>query len=68
VKSPGNRAFHLGVRKDSFAAATDSISITRTNDGQLRSHAFDAGAVDFLRKPFAVEDLIRAIEAAVARS
>jgi FixJ family two-component response regulator len=36
--------------------------------GRLRAQAINAGAVDFLHKPFAVEDLIRAIEAAVARN
>jgi FixJ family two-component response regulator len=65
VRMPGMN----GLELQSYLNATDCrvpiVFISANDDDSARSRALDAGAVDFLKKPFSEDALLRAISASL---
>jgi FixJ family two-component response regulator len=68
VRVPGMNGLELQRRIAAANWRTPIIFITSHADGDARARALDAGAVDYLYKPFREEELLNAIDAALNHS
>ena len=68
VRMPGMSGLELQRRIVAANWRIPIIFITSYADGDARAKALEAGAVDYLYKPFREEDLINAIDAALKHS
>ncbi|HRN60934.1 MAG TPA: hybrid sensor histidine kinase/response regulator [Luteimonas sp.] len=62
---PGMDGFELlqEVRANAAWAALPAVFLTAAHDRELLLHAFDAGAVDYVTKPFMPEELLARVQA-----
>jgi FixJ family two-component response regulator len=67
VHMPGLSGVELHSRLTDLDNSLPIVFLTGHMDAAARTRAIAAGAVDFLQKPIGAEDLVRAVEAAVAR-
>jgi FixJ family two-component response regulator len=67
VRMPGMSGLDLQRQLLSADRRIPIIFITSHGDGDARARALEAGAVDFLYKPFREEALLKAIDAALNR-
>jgi FixJ family two-component response regulator len=67
VQLPGLNGLELQEKLRGLALPIPIIFITGHGDIPMSVRAMKAGAVDFLAKPFQDEDLLRAVEEAIAR-
>jgi len=67
VKLPGMNGLEFQARMESAGVDIPVIFITAHGDIPMTLRAMKAGAVEFLAKPFQKEDLLAAIEQALAR-
>jgi FixJ family two-component response regulator len=65
VRMPGMNGLDLQRQMLATNWSIPIIFITSHADDEARRRALDAGAVDFLYKPFREKDLLRAIDAAL---
>jgi FixJ family two-component response regulator len=65
VQMPGMNGLELQERLVASSFAIPIIFITAFNDGRARAQALEAGAVGYLIKPFADEELLNCIHAAL---
>jgi len=65
VRMPGMSGLELQRRMLASKWRIPIIFITSHADGDARTRAIEAGAVDFLYKPFCEENLVKAIDAAL---
>src|SRR5882672_576218 len=68
VRLPGMNGLELQRRIVAANWRIPIIFVTSHADGDAQAKALDAGAVDYLYKPFRDEQLLDAIEAALKRS
>ena len=68
VRMPGMSGLQLQRQIVAANWRIPIIFITSYADGDARAKALEAGAVDYLYKPFREEDLINAIDAALKHS
>jgi FixJ family two-component response regulator len=68
VRLPGMNGLELQRRIDAAKWRIPIIFITSHADGDARARALEAGAVDYLFKPFREEQLLDAIDAALKHS
>jgi FixJ family two-component response regulator len=68
VRMPGMSGLQLQRQIVAANWRIPIIFITSYADGDARAKALEAGAVDYLDKPFREEDLINAIDAALKHS
>ena len=68
VRLPGMNGLELQRRIVAANWRIPVIFITSHADGDARARALEAGAVDYLYKPFREEELLNAIDAALNRS
>jgi FixJ family two-component response regulator len=68
VRMPGMSGLELQRQIVAANWRIPIIFVTSYADGDERAQAFEAGAVDYLYKPFREEDLIKAIDAALKHS
>jgi FixJ family two-component response regulator len=68
VRLPGMNGLELQRRIVAANWRIPIIFITSHADGDARAKALDAGAVDYLYKPFREEELLNAIDAALNHS
>ena len=68
VRMPGMSGLELQRQIVTANWRIPIIFITSYADGDARAKALEAGAVDYLDKPFREEDLINAIDAALKHS
>src|SRR2546430_1877517 len=61
LRLPGMSGLELQSRLLAFNCSVPIVFITAHGDEQVRTRALDAGAVDFLQKPFTENSLFRAI-------
>jgi FixJ family two-component response regulator len=67
VRMPGMNGLDLQRQLVTTNCGIPIIFITSHADGDARARALEAGAVDFLYKPFREEALLKAIDAALNR-
>jgi FixJ family two-component response regulator len=67
VRMPGMSGLDLQRQLVATNCRIPIIFITSHGDGDARARALEAGAVDFLYKPFREEALLKAIDAALNR-
>jgi FixJ family two-component response regulator len=67
VHMPGLSGVELHSRLTDLDSSLPIVFLTGHMDAAARTRAIAAGAVDFLQKPIGAEDLVRVVEAAVAR-
>jgi FixJ family two-component response regulator len=67
VRMPGMSGLDLQRQLVATNCRTPIIFITSHGDGDARARALEAGAVDFLYKPFREEALLKAIDSALNR-
>jgi FixJ family two-component response regulator len=65
VQLPGMNGLELQRLLSIARYKTPIIFITAHGDEALRKHALDAGAVEFLYKPFSEESLLKAVDSAL---
>ena len=65
VRMPGMNGLDLQSRLVAANSKIPIIFITSHGDGAARARALEAGAVDFLYKPFREEGLLKAIDLAL---
>lgn len=68
VRMPGMNGLELQRQMVASNWHIPIIFITSHTDGDARARALEAGAVDFLYKPFRDEDLLNAIDRALKHS
>jgi len=68
VRLPGMNGLELQRRIAAANWRIPIIFITSHADGDARARALEAGAVDYLYKPFREEELLKAIDAALNHS
>ncbi len=68
VRMPGMNGLELQRQMVAANWRIPIIFVTSHADDDARARALDAGAVDFLSKPFREEDLLNAINAALKHS
>lgn len=68
VRLPGMNGLELQRRIAAANWRIPIIFITSHADGDARARALEAGAVDYLYKPFREEELLNAIDAALKHS
>lgn len=68
VRMPGMNGLELQRQMVAAKWHIPIIFITSYTDGDARARALEAGAVDFLYKPFRDEDLLNAIDRALKHS
>jgi FixJ family two-component response regulator len=68
VRLPGMNGLELQRRIVAANWRIPVIFITSHADGDARARALEAGAVDYLYKPFREEELLNAIDAALNHS
>ena len=68
VRLPGMNGLELQRRMDAGDWRIPIIFVTSHADGDARARALEAGAVDYLYKPFREEELLNAIDAALKNS
>lgn len=66
VRMPGMSGLELQERLAEIGSILPIVFITGHGDVEMAVHAMQAGAVDFLQKPFRDEELLRAIRRAIA--
>jgi FixJ family two-component response regulator len=67
VRMPGMNGLDLQRQLVATDCRIPIIFITSHGDGDARARALEAGAVDFLYKPFREEALLKAIDTALSR-
>ena len=67
VRMPGMSGLELQRRLNASDAGIPIVFVTAHDDASSRRSAIQAGAVDFLTKPFEAKTLIAAIQTALAR-
>ncbi|HXL81540.1 MAG TPA: response regulator [Pyrinomonadaceae bacterium] len=68
VRLPGMNGLELQRRIVAANWRIPIIFVTSHADGDARARALEAGAVDYLYKPFREEELLNAIDAALKHS
>lgn len=63
VRMPGMSGLQLQDRLNATHSSIPIIFISAHDDGDARARGLRAGAVDFLKKPFSEDALVRAISA-----
>ena len=63
VRMPGMTGLQLQDRLNAAHSSIPIIFISAHDDGDARARGLRAGAVDFLKKPFSEDALVRAISA-----
>jgi len=63
VRMPGMSGLQLQERLNAAKSSIPIIFISAHDDGDARARGLRAGAVDFLKKPFSEDALVRAISA-----
>lgn len=63
VRMPGMSGLQLQDRLNATNSSIPIIFISAHDDGDARARGLRAGAVDFLKKPFSEDALVRAISA-----
>ena len=63
VRMPGMTGLQLQDRLNATHSSIPIIFISAHDDGDARARGLRAGAVDFLKKPFSEDALVRAISA-----
>jgi FixJ family two-component response regulator len=63
VRMPGMSGLELQSHLNATGSQVPIIFISAHDDGEAQSRALEAGAVDFLKKPFSEEALLRALRA-----
>jgi FixJ family two-component response regulator len=66
VRLPGMSGLELQSRMIAVGCLVPTIFISAHGDGYARDRALEAGAIDFLEKPFSDKALFNAINAALA--
>jgi FixJ family two-component response regulator len=61
VRLPGMSGLELQSKLAAYNCQVPIIFVSAHSDEQIRSQALEAGAVDFLQKPFREQALLRAI-------
>ena len=61
VRMPGMNGLKLQERINDAHLSTPIVFISAHDDGEARTQGLKAGAIDFLKKPFSEEALLRAI-------
>jgi two-component system response regulator FixJ len=67
VRMPGMSGLELQNRLNQSQISTPIIFITAHFDEKTRTQAVQAGAVEFLRKPFSEDELLHAIDLALQK-
>ncbi|MGH9972191.1 MAG: response regulator transcription factor [Pyrinomonadaceae bacterium] len=65
VRMPGMSGLELQSHLNSAGFRIPIIFISAHDDGEAKSRALGAGAIDFLKKPFSEDALLRAIRASL---
>ena len=65
VRMPGMSGLELQESLNVNDSSIPTVFISAHDDGEARSRALEAGAVDFLRKPFSEDALLGAIKSAL---
>ena len=68
LQMPGMSGADLQDRLNADGRRTPIIFITAFSEERIRARVLEAGALDFLSKPFSEESLIRCLEKALANS
>ena len=68
IRMPGMSGLELQRRLAAEGFGVPIIFISAHSDDQIRAQAMDAGAVDFLFKPFSEEALVDAVHTALGPS
>src|SRR6266576_1733954 len=63
VRMPGMSGLELQSHLNAAGSQVPIIFISAHDDGEAQSRALEAGAVDFLKKPFSEDALLRALRA-----
>ena len=63
VRMPGMSGLELQSHLNATGSQVPIIFISAHDDGEAQSRALEAGAVDFLKKPFSEDALLRALRA-----
>lgn len=63
VRMPGMTGLELQERLNAANSSIPIVFISAHDDGEARARGLRAGAVDFLKKPFSEDSLVRAISA-----
>ena len=65
VRMPGMSGLELQSHLNAAGFRIPIIFISAHDDGEAKSRALEAGAVDFLKKPFSEDALLRALRASL---
>ena len=68
VRMPGMSGLELQERLNAANSSIPIVFISAHDDGEARARGLRAGAVDFLKKPFSEDSLVRAISACLDQS
>ncbi len=68
VRMPGMSGLELQDRLNAAGSSIPIVFISAHDDGEARARGLRAGAVDFLKKPFSEDSLMRAISACLDKS
>lgn len=68
VRMPGMTGLELQDRLNAANSSIPIIFISAHDDGEARARGLRAGAVDFLKKPFSEDSLVRAISACLDKT
>lgn len=67
VRMPGMNGLELQERLNAANSSVPIVFISAHDDGEARARGLQAGAVDFLKKPFSEDSLLRAIDACLEK-
>jgi two-component system response regulator FixJ len=68
VRMPGMSGLELQDRLNAAHSPIPIVFISAHDDGEARARGLQAGAVDFLQKPFSEDSLLGAIDACLDKS